>query len=129
MKSLQYTFFLLVLLLTPFSTNVAAHKLQPAYLEINEQTTGTFNILWKRPLVGNIPMNIYPQLPAGCSNLTEPVLHPSQSGTVERWLVDCGNKGLINETIVIDGLPATVTDTLLRVQLMDGSMHTAVAAS
>jgi hydrogenase/urease accessory protein HupE len=126
MKSLLHTFFLLVILLASFSSNVAAHKLQPAYLEINEQATGTYNILWKRPLVGNKPMNIYPQLPARCSNLTEPVLRPSQSGSVERWLVDCGNEGMINETIVIDGLSATVTDTLLRVQLMDGSMHTAV---
>jgi hydrogenase/urease accessory protein HupE len=126
MKSLKHTFFLLFLLLAPFSSNVEAHKLQPAYLEINEQTTGTFNILWKRPLVGNKPMNIYPQLPARCSNLTEPVLRPSQSGSVERWLVDCGNEGMINETIIIDGLSATVTDTLLRVQLVDGSMHTAV---
>jgi len=41
-------------------------------------------------------------------------------------LVDCGEKGLVNETIVIDGLSATQTDTLLRIQLLDGSMHTTV---
>ncbi len=126
MKGLLHIFFLIVLLFASFSANVEAHKLEPAYLEINQQTTGTFNILWKRPLVGNKPMNIYPQLPAGCSNLTEPVIRPLQSGAVERWLVDCGESGMINETIIIDGLPATQTDTLLRVQLIDGSMHTAV---
>jgi hypothetical protein len=126
MKGLLHIFFLIVLLFASFSANVEAHKLEPAYLEINQQTTGTFNILWKRPLVGNKPMNIYPLLPAECSNLTEPVIRPLQSGAVERWLVDCGESGMINETIIIDGLPATQTDTLLRVQLIDGSMHTAV---
>ena len=70
-------------------------------------------------------MNINPQLPAGCSNITEPVVQTLASGAVERWLVDCSG-GMINETIVIDGLPLTQTDTLLRIQLIDGSMHTTV---
>ncbi len=109
-----------------FSSQVEAHRLEPAYLEINEHIAGTFNILWKRPLVGNRPMNIYPRLPANCSNLTEPVVHPSQRAAIERWLVDCGSSGMINGTIVIDGLSATQTDTLFRVQLIDGSMHTTV---
>jgi hypothetical protein len=126
MKIIFHIVFLTALRLAAFSTSVEAHRLQPAYLEINEQTTGTFNILWKRPLVGNKPMNIYPQLPAGCSNLTEPVLRPSQSGAIERWLVDCGEGGIINETVVIAGLESTVTDTLLRIELADGSMHTSV---
>jgi len=126
MKHLFNLILLFVLLLAPFTANVEAHMLQPAFLEINEQSTGKFSILWKRPLVGNKPMNIYPQLPASCTNLTEPVIQPLASGTVERWMVDCGSSGMTNETIVIDGLPATQTDTLLRIQLIDGSMHTTV---
>ena len=58
--------------------------------------------------------------------MTDPVVQASVSGSVERWLVDCGSKGMINETIVIDGLSSTQTDTLLRIQLADGSMHTTV---
>jgi len=71
-------------------------------------------------------MSIYPQLPAGCINLTEPVLRPSNTAAIERWLVDCGESGMTNETIVIEGLKSTVTDTLLRIELADGSMHTTV---
>jgi hydrogenase/urease accessory protein HupE len=126
MKTFLQIISLTTLLFVAFSTSAEAHKLQPAYLEINEQTAGKFNILWKRPLVGNKPMNIYPQLPETCSNLTEPVLRPSQSAAVERWLIDCGENGLINKTIVIEGLESTVTDTLLRIELADGSMHTTV---
>ena len=124
MKGALHTFFLLVLLLGSFTSNVEAHKLQPAYLEINEQTTGTFKILWKRPLVGNKPMKIYPQLPARCSNLTEPTLRPSKSGSVERWLVDCGEAGITDETIVIEGLSATVTDVLVRIYYVGGAEET-----
>jgi hydrogenase/urease accessory protein HupE len=126
MKRLLPIVFLIIILFFSITPKVEAHRLQPAYLEINEQTTGKFSILWKRPFIGNRPMNIYPQLPSSCQNITEPVIQTLASGAVERWLVDCGENGLTNETIVIDGLPATQTDTLLRIQLFDGSMHTTV---
>jgi hydrogenase/urease accessory protein HupE len=126
MKRIFNIIFITVLLLTSFSVTADAHRLQPAYLEINEQSAGKFSILWKRPFIGSRPMNIYPQLPANCTNLTEPVVQSLASGAVERWLVDCGENGMTNETIVIDGLSSTQTDTLLRIQLIDGSMHTTV---
>ena len=115
-----------VLLFTSFTATADAHRLQPAYLEINEQSAGKFSILWKRPFVGGRPMNIYPQLPSNFRNLTEPVVQLLSTGAVERWMVASGKNGLTNETIVIDGLSATQTDTLLRIQLIDGSMHTTV---
>jgi hypothetical protein len=114
------------ILFATLAVNADAHKLQPAYLEVNEQAAGKFTILWKRPLVAGRPMNISPQLPAGCTNLTEPAVQVSAAGALERRIVDCGEKGLTNETIVIAGLSATQTDTLLRIQLIDGSMHTTV---
>jgi hydrogenase/urease accessory protein HupE len=123
---MKHIIIVIILSLTIFTATVDAHRLQPAYLEINEQSAGKFSILWKRPFIGGRPMNISPQLPAGCSNITEPAVQALASGAVERWLVDCGSSGMINETIVIDGLSATQTDTLLRIQLLDGSMHTTV---
>lgn len=116
----------MVLSLIPFVPEAWAHKLQPAYLGINEQSAGKFSILWKRPFVGGRPMNIQPQLPSGCTNLTEPAVQMSPGGAVERWMVDCGSEGLVNDRVLIDGLSATQTDTLLRVQLIDGSIHTTV---
>jgi len=126
MKHLFNIILLTVLFLTSFTATAVAHRLQPAYLEINEHSAGKFSILWKRPLAGSRPMNIYPQLPSSCTNLTEPVAQPLASGTIERWMVDCGSSGIVNKAIVIDGLASTQTDTLLRIQLIDGSMHTTV---
>jgi hypothetical protein len=133
MKCIFNIFFITAVLISSLAVNAEAHRLQPAYLEINEQIgldstrgAGKFSILWKRPLTGSRPMNIHPQLPASCKNITEPVVQPLPSGAVERWIVDCGSKGMINETIVINGLPSTETDTLLRIQLNNGSMHTTV---
>ncbi|MBW2565801.1 MAG: HupE/UreJ family protein [Deltaproteobacteria bacterium] len=112
MNRLFYIVVLTLLLVASFAVSVDAHRLQPAYLEINE--------------LGGRPMNIYPQLPSNFRNLTEPVVQLLSTGAVERWMVASGKNGLTNETIVIDGLSATQTDTLLRIQLIDGSMHTTV---
>jgi hydrogenase/urease accessory protein HupE len=126
MKRIFNIIFVTILLISALAVNADAHRLEPAYLEINEQSAGKFSILWKRPYVAGRPMKIDPQLPEGCSNITEPAVQALASGAIERWLVNCGSKGMINETIVIAGLSATQTDTLLRVQLIDGSMHTTV---
>ena len=119
-------FLFIVLIFVSFIPIADAHRLQPAYLEVNEQSAGKFSVLWKRPYVAGRPMNIAPQLPSGCTNLTEPVVHTPPTAAIERWLVDCGEGGITNNTIVIAGLSATQTDTLLRIQLIDGSMHTSV---
>lgn len=117
-------FILAVSSLTLFAVTVEAHKLEPAYLEINEQSSGKFGTLWKRPYVGNRPMNIYPQLPESCKNLTEPAVQSLASGAVERWLVDCGESGMTNGTISIDGLSATQTDVLVRIYYLEGDEET-----
>jgi len=126
MNRLFIRILLAVFLLATWTTGASAHRLQPAYLEIGEQAEGKFSILWKRPFIGGRPMNIYPQLPSSCKNLSEPVVQSLASGAVERWFVDCGDKGIVDERIGIEGLPATQTDTLLRIQLLDGSMVTSV---
>ncbi len=116
---------LLLALLWVFPAAVEAHRLQPAYLEIGEQTPGTFSVLWKRPLVAGQPMALQPQLPAACANLTEPATQPISGSAVERWLLQC-EAGFTNQTITIAGLAATQTETLLRINLVDGSSHTSV---
>ena len=117
---------LLALAFASCASSVEAHRLQPAYLEITEQKAGKFSILWKRPIVGNRPMNIYPQLPSSCRNLTEPVVQMLPGGAVERWIVGCDGVGMVNETIVINGLSSTQTDTLLRIELANGNKYTTV---
>jgi hypothetical protein len=91
---------------------------------MNEQIAGKFSILWKRPLVSGIPMDISAQLPATCSNITEPALQASASGAIERWMIDCGKGGMKNGTITIVGLSATQTDVLVRIYYLEGVEET-----
>jgi hydrogenase/urease accessory protein HupE len=45
---------------------------------------------------------------------------------VERWLVSCGETGLVGYQIRIEGLQTTLTDVLVRVGFADGVTHTQV---
>ncbi|MEE9543773.1 MAG: HupE/UreJ family protein [Thermodesulfobacteriota bacterium] len=126
MERLLRIFFLIFLFAASFALRAEAHRLEPAYLELSEEGPGGFSVLWKRPLVGGRPMNIYPEFPSNCSNLIEPSQKILATGSIERWRVDCGARGIVGQEILISGLSATSTDTLTRIRLNDGTVHTAV---
>ncbi len=117
-------FLFFILLVASFMTDAHAHWLQPAYLEISEQSAGKFSILWKRPYVGGRPMNIYPRLPSTFRNLTEPVVQLSPAGAVERWMAAGGENGPAGQEILIEGLSSTQTDVLVRIYYMEGDEET-----
>jgi hydrogenase/urease accessory protein HupE len=124
MKRIFHITFVIILLLTASLSTAFAHRLQPAYLEISEQSAGKFSILWKRPFVGSKPMNIYPRLPSKFRNLTEPVVQLLPTGAVERWMVASGEGGLAGEEIMIEGLSSTQTDVLVRIYFKEGDEQT-----
>ncbi len=103
-----------------------AHEVRPAYLEIYELTRGQFEIVWKVPVLSGVRLNIRPLLPPNCANLTPAAIYPLPDAVLERWTVACGAEGLIGQTIAIEGLSATLTDVLLRLNLADGREYTAI---
>lgn len=97
-----------------------AHEVRPAYLELHQTGPETFDVLWKVPGNGNLRLGIYVDLPAGCTNLTSPRGTMFNNAYTERWTVNCVG-GLSGKTIYIDGLRATMTDVLVRLEYLDGS--------
>jgi len=113
----------LLAVLAPFAAR--AHELQPAFLELREVGAGRYEVLWKQPSVGGVPMQIKPVFPEVCRQVGD--ARTERAGTA--WLstarVECG-KGLAGQTIGIEGLEAFATDVLLRVQHADGGVETHV---
>ena len=113
----------LLAVLAPFAAR--AHELQPAFLELREVGAGRYEVLWKQPSVGGVPMQIKPVFPEVCRQVGD--ARTERAGTA--WLstarVECG-KGLAGQTIGIEGLDAFATDVLLRVQHADGGVETHV---
>ncbi len=107
------------LLLMPASA-LQAHEVRPGYLELVETETDDFDVLWKVPARGNLRLGIYPLLPDNCEATSRIVTRTTGGSFSDHWTVNCPG-GLTNGSIYIDGLSGTLTDTLVRISLADGT--------
>ena len=110
-----------ILFLLLFSSPAIGHEVRPAYLELRQTGSETYDALWKVPGRGeDLRLGLYVELPAGCTNVTPPRGSMVNSAFTERWTVKCAG-GLIGGTIHIAGLSATTTDVLVRLERLDGT--------
>lgn len=102
---------------------VFAHEVRPAYLELHQTGPETYNILWKVPGLGeNMRLSLYVELPSRCTNLSKPRTTIVNNSFTERWTVQC-TSGLSGDTIRIAGLSGTMTDVLVRLERLDGTLQ------
>ncbi len=73
-----------------------------------------------RPSGDTMRLSLYVQLPHACSNLKQPHGLFADNAYTEQWSVKCQG-GLAGSTVRIEGLTATLTDVLVRVERLDGS--------
>jgi hydrogenase/urease accessory protein HupE len=116
--------FLLLILIVP--QRVRAHEIRPAFLEINQTASDRFNLLWRIPIMAGMRLPIMLTIP-GARNLKPPTIEEFSDSIVERRWIDVGPKGLAGEHIEFLGLQLTITDVLVRVQMLDGREWTTIA--
>ena len=114
--------FVLLLVLS-----AGAHEARPAYLEIKETTPGQYSVLWRTPVLAGMHLPIILQLPAAdVKNLREPTIEELADSSVERQWIDAGPNGLAGKRIDFPGLQATITDVVVRVEMLDGRKWTTI---
>jgi hypothetical protein len=101
-----------------------AHEARPAYLEINETSSGRFSVLWRTPVLSGMRLPVVLKLPDGVRDEKSPVVQELADSIVERRSIDAGAKGLAGRRIDFVGLQATITDVLVRVQTLAGGAST-----
>jgi len=112
---------LVLALLANLATSPFAHEVRPAYLELRQTGPEAYDVLWKVPGLGqDLRLGLYVELPADCTNVSEPRASMVNNAFTERWRVTRAG-GLSGATIRIAGLTATMTDVLVRVERLDGS--------
>ena len=109
------------------SVSASAHESRPAYLAIKETERGQFSVLWRTPVLAGMRLPIVLKLPDQVKNLKYPVVSELADSLVERRWVDAGPNGLAGERIEFVGLQLTITDVLVRVEMLDGRTWTAIA--
>lgn len=97
-----------------------AHRLSPAFFGLTETAPNVFAVQWKVSVSGGLAATLEPKVPDGCS-LTDAVrTYVIEDVRFQHAALSCPG-GLGGRTFVVDGLPLTQTDVLLRVDYLDGS--------
>ncbi len=98
-----------------------AHEVRPAYLQLQQTASDTFDMLWKVPAMGdNLRLGLYVRLPESTAVISGPRGMFRRNAYLERSTIQ-GSQALVGSTITIDGLQTTLTDVLVRIQRLDGT--------
>ena len=112
---------LLVLAFAPWPI-ANAHEVRPGYLEVRQVDVEAFDVLWKVPAKGEYRLRLHARLPKECTGAPNQGVFV-RDAFVERWRAICPG-GLAGRTIDIEGLSATRTDVLARIEWIDGTTQT-----
>jgi len=103
------------------SLSASAHEVRPAYLQLHQTGTETYDVLWKVPARGdNMRLGIYVEFPSGTTKVSLSRTSFANDASTERWSIKRPG-GLTGGEIHIAGLPATMTDVLVRIENLGGT--------
>jgi hydrogenase/urease accessory protein HupE len=110
----------IILLIALFATlRLAAHEMQPAYLELRQTGAEQWQVLWKTPARADLQGGMKPVLPKEARVTSEPVRMKIGDAATEQFTMVCTG-GLDAQEISVDGAAASIADVLVRVVRLDG---------
>jgi hypothetical protein len=96
-----------------------AHETRPAYLEIKETSPHQYEVIWRTPVNAGMQLPILLQFSSDVKNLKDPTKQELTDSLLERrWILI--EDGISGKRIDFVGLQGTITDVLVRVELLDG---------
>jgi len=116
---------LMLIAAAAFVPSCRAHETRPAYLEIKESSPNLYDVVWRAPVNAGMRLPIVLQLPADAKNVTAPTTQELTDSLVERRVIGIPT-GLAGKRIDFVGLQGTITDVLVRVELLDGRKWTTI---
>lgn len=101
--------------------SVQAHEVRPALLEIHRSANSQCEVRWKQPVVGEFAVRLVPRLSSGWLDRPPQSVSRAPGYLSLRWhRIVCPIGSLEAQSIAIEGLDATITDVLVRVDFDDG---------
>ena len=101
-----------------------ADQIRSGYLEMRQTTLDTYSLLFKIPARGDdLRLAIYLKLPEGMSDVAPRLAQFTGGAYTERRTVRRSG-GIAGQAIAIDGLSATSTDVLVRIESLGGATQT-----
>ena len=116
--------WLLILALGVVSMPASAHEARPAYLQLQQIDAETSDVFWKVPGLGEDKrLAIHVQFAPDTETVGSISASFANNAFLQRWRVR-RNGGFDRTSIRIDGLEATLTDALVRIERLDGTTQT-----
>lgn len=116
--------FLLILGLLGASLPAVSHEARPAYLQLHQTDAETYDVFWKVPGLGEDKrLAIHVKFAGDTETIGAVSASFANNAFLQRWRVR-RDGGLDETSIRIDGLEATLTDALVRVERLDGTTQT-----
>jgi hydrogenase/urease accessory protein HupE len=112
--------FLSALVLPP---QALAHEIRPAFLQVREIEPQVYDFLWKTPARGDMRLALNVIQPAECANVSDPRATLVDGAVIQRWRARC-HDGLVGKDLAIENLPQTLTDAIVRIELIGRSPQT-----
>jgi hypothetical protein len=103
-----------------------AHEIRPALLDITETSPGWFDVRWKVPMRGDMILALEPVFPPSLEQVAPPADRFVPGARIQHLTYRLDRGSLIGERISIIGLSALQIDVLLRLNLADGTTHSAI---
>jgi hydrogenase/urease accessory protein HupE len=119
----QSAFLVIVFAALACLNSAMAHDARPAYMEVTEVAPQRYEVVWRTPVLSGMRLPVVLRFPESTRNVTEPALTELSDSLIERRIIET-SAGLTGTRIEIVGLQATITDALVRVQMLDGSHST-----
>lgn len=100
-----------------------AHPLAPALLELREQASGRYSVLWRTSASRVQRRDVIPQLPATCHEVSPPVVGSEENESlVARWTVQCAAGGIAGQALSVQGLERSGINVILRIEPRAGAV-------
>jgi hypothetical protein len=107
--------------------NACAHESRPASLEITESASGALEVVWKRPLQGDVGLRLIPHLSSGELERDPDDAYATADYLIATWRLPAGaGSRLTGNTVTVEGLAGSLTDALVRIRFADGTEQHAV---
>jgi hydrogenase/urease accessory protein HupE len=101
-------------------TYAFAHEVRPAYLELTEEAPGTFDVLFKTPMLGDARLALNVSFSRRVQIVTPVISRKTDNAMVQTWRLSAIDP-LAGQEVRIEGLARTMTDALVRVAFLDGA--------
>lgn len=105
-------------------SNAAAHEIRPAYLQIDQKGASRYAVSWRTPMLSGMRLPIALRFPDSVRNVIAPAERDLPDSIVETRVIETTDGDLAGKRLEFVGLQATITDVLVRVHLLDGSVST-----